>query len=52
MASALPRLDPSAGRLVCRRPGCGASHLPEYDCPPVDTWLVAHYLAARSRRPR
>jgi hypothetical protein len=41
MASALPRRDVSVSWPVCRRPRCGARHLPEYDCPQRGRWLVA-----------
>jgi hypothetical protein len=50
MGRALPKVDPSARWPVCRRPGCGAKHLSEYDCPPRETWLVAHFCAACTSR--
>jgi hypothetical protein len=52
MPSALPRLDATAGRLVCRRPGCGVTHVPEIDCPPKDVWLVDYFTGIRTPRRR
>lgn len=48
MPSALPKRDVSLTWLRCGRPGCGASHVPEVDCPPRGVWLVEHFRAIRS----
>lgn len=41
MASALPRRDLSLSWPRCGRPGCGVTHLGEYDCPRAGYWLIA-----------
>lgn len=42
----MPRLDTSVRWPHCGRPGCGATHLPQYDCPPPGVWLVARFCPA------
>jgi hypothetical protein len=46
MSSAIPRQDVSTRWPRCGRPGCGATHLAEYDCPPPWVWLVARFCPA------
>lgn len=46
MGRALPRVDASQWWPRCGRPGCGATHLPEFDCPPTGVWLVARFCPA------
>lgn len=46
MPSAIPKQDVSTTWPVCRRGGCGARHLPFYDCPPRGRWLVARFCPA------
>lgn len=41
MPSATPRVDASVSWPRCERPGCGATHLPQYDCPPRGKWLIS-----------
>lgn len=42
----MPRRDTSLRWPRCGRPGCGATHLADYDCPPVGVWLVARFCPA------
>jgi hypothetical protein len=35
------KIDISVSWPACPRPGCGATHLPEWPCPRPGYWLIA-----------